>query len=250
MDQSGLKILLIDDDRNFISVVAHQLEDEFHHQTFIAHDGKDAIRMLGQMNAGIDLIFVDNEMPEMNGLDFLRWKKENDQNTPVVMLTAAGSEFVAVEAMKLGAYDYVRKENLDFDHLGWVINATHERHMFRVAKEFEVEHLKEIGLNRQATDKARDVLNTITPPLHTAVANINFQLEVKAEEILNSLSPSSRSSVDKLIQEVLKEVRVLEMSIRGILSLYRILYAHHAGENELDEIRKDMEEQLSRKKEA
>jgi DNA-binding response OmpR family regulator len=250
MDQSGLKILLIDDDRNFISAVARQLKDEFHHQTFITHNGNDAIRMLGQMTSGIDLIFVDNEMPEMNGLDFLRWKKEHHQITPVVMLTATGSEFVAVEAMKLGAYDYVRKEHLDFNHLGRVIDATHERHMFRVALEFEAEHLKEIGLNRQATDKARDVLNTITPPLHTAVANINFELEVKAEEILAGLSPSSRESVVKLIQEVLKEVRVLEMSIRGILSLYRILYAHHGGENELDEIRQDMEKQLGRKRDG
>jgi hypothetical protein len=91
------------------------------------------------------------------------------------------------------------------------------------------------------------VLNAITPPLQTEAAHINFELEVKAEEILAGLSLTSRRSVVKLIREVLKEVHGLETSIRGILSLHRILYAHHGGENGPDEIRKDMEKQLSQK---
>jgi DNA-binding response OmpR family regulator len=245
--QSGLKILLIDDDRDFIREVSRQLETKFHHETVVLHNAMEATRTLKTMNTGIDLILVDYEMPSVDGLEFLQWMKQHHLQTPVVMLTAAGSEAVAIEAVKLGAYDFVRKEQLDFDHLGLVINATHERHLFRVGQEFEEERLREMDLNRQATDKARDVLNTITPPLNTAIANINYELEVKSEELLEALSPDARGKVRRLVDEVLKEMRMLEMSVRGLLTLYRILQAHHAEEEDIEGIRKDLERELQSK---
>lgn len=244
MRPSNLRILLIDDDNDFVCAVANQLKQEFNYEALIVPSAIKATRMLETMSKGVDVILVDYEMPEMNGLDFLRWMKENNNQTPVVMLTAAGSELVAVEAMKLGAYDYVRKEHLDLSHLGHVLEATSERHQYRITQEFDEEHLREMGLNKQATDKARDVLNTITPPLNTALANIDYEIEVKGEELLQELDPSSRDKVKGLLQEVLKEIRVLEMSVRGILTLYRILYAHHQEEEEIDEIRRDVEKTL------
>jgi DNA-binding response OmpR family regulator len=241
---SNLRILLIDNDKEFVSAFADQLKAEFNHDAFIVPSAIQATQMLATMSKGVDVILVDYEMPEMDGLEFLRWMKKNNNQTPVVMLTAAGSELVAVEAMKLGAYDYVRKEHLDLKHLGHVLEATSERHQFRITQEFDEEQLREIGLNRQATDKARDVLNTITPPLNTALANIDYEIEVKGEEVLQELDPSSREKVKILFQEVLKEIKVLEMSVRGLLTLYRILYAHHKEEEEIEEIRKDVEETL------
>lgn len=247
MPPSSLRILLIDDDKDFVTAVASQLKSEFNFDTSVAPNALEATAKLATMSKGVDVILVDYEMTGMDGLEFLRWMKKNDNQTPVVMLTAAGSELVAVEAMKLGAYDYVRKEQLDLKHLGHVLEATSERHHYRVAQEFDEEQLREIGLNRQATDKARDVLNTITPPLNTALANIDYEIEVKGEELLQGLDPSSREKVKILLQDVLKEVRVLEMSVRGILTLYRILYAHHKEEDEIEEIRKDVEETLKGK---
>ncbi len=245
--QSNLRILLIDDDDDFAGTVASQLKAEFKFDAVVVRSAKQATEELATMNMGIDVIVVDYEMTGMNGIEFLQWMKKTNNATPVVMLTAAGSDLVAVEAMKLGAYDCVRKEGLDLIHLGHVLQATSERHQFRITKEFDEEQLREIGLNRQATDKARDVLNTITPPLNTALANIDYEIEVKGEEVLQELDPKSRQKVKVLFEEVLKEIRVLEMSVRGILTLYRILYAHHKEEEEIDEIRKDVEETLKLK---
>ncbi|HET9129424.1 MAG TPA: response regulator, partial [Terriglobia bacterium] len=181
MPPTNLRILLIDDDREFVTAVAAQLKEEFDYETSVFRSALDATRALKSMSKGVDVILVDYEMPGMNGLEFLRWMKDNGNQTPVVMLTAAGSDLVAVEAMKLGAYDYVRKEQMDLKHLGNVIQATSERHQYRISQEFDEEHLRELTRNRQATDKARDVLNTITPPLNTALANIDYEIEVKGE---------------------------------------------------------------------
>lgn len=239
--------MVVDDNVKFAASVAKQLKAEFKFDAMVVQSAKEAAERLRTTYEGIDVIVVDYEMPEMNGIEFLQWMKKNGNQTPVVMLTAAGSDLVAVEAMKLGAYDYVRKEQLDLKHLGHVLEATIERHRFRITQEFEEERLREMGLNSQATDKARDVLNTITPPLNTALANLDYEIEVKGEELLHALDAPSRQKVKSLFEEVLKEIKVLEMSVRGILTLYRILYAHHKEEDEIDEIRKDVEETLKLK---
>jgi len=248
LSPSNLRILIIDDNQEFAAAVCSQLKADFGFTVVVVPNANQAAERLQTLNVGIDVIVVDYEMPGMNGLEFLRWMKKSNNQTPVVMLTAAGSDVVAVEAMKLGAYDYVRKEQLDIKHFGHVLEATSERHRFRVTQEFDEEQLREIGLNKQATDKVRDVLNTITPPLNTALANIDYEIEVKGGEVLDALDSSSRQKVQSLFEEVLKEIRVLEMSVRGLLTLYRILYAHHKEEEEIDEIRKDVEETLRLKR--
>jgi CheY-like chemotaxis protein len=204
----------------------------------------DGAQTLESTTSGVDVILVDYEMPEMNGLEFLKWMRTGRRETPVIMLTAYDSGAVAEQAMKLGAYDYLRKDKLDLNILTHAIDATHERHLYRIEQQFEEQRLREMGLDSKATDKARDVLSTVSPPLNTAIANINFELEVKSEDVLRELAPTTREKVKSMVENVLKEVRVLETSVRGLLTLYRILYAHHAEQDEIDEIKKELEKNL------
>lgn len=60
---------------------------------------------------------------------------EQKNETPVLMLTAAGTENIAVEAMKLGAYDYIKKDQLDLEHLPINLNGIYERYLFRKERE-------------------------------------------------------------------------------------------------------------------
>ena len=60
---------------------------------------------------------------------------EQKNETPVLMLTAAGTENIAVEAMKFGAYDYIRKEQLQFEVLPILINGVYQQFLFRKEKE-------------------------------------------------------------------------------------------------------------------
>ena len=245
MDQLTLNILLIDDDEFFADIVAGQLQDEYHHKVTVARGGHEAEELLEKGNTHFDMILTDYNMPDVTGIDLLQWMHNKHIETPVVMLTAAGSDVVAVEAMKLGAYDYIRKEQLDIQHLGVVINATHERHQFRINKAFEEERIREIGLNKIATDKVRDVLNALTPTLSTALANINGDIETKGEELCKLLPSPQNEQLRSLLKQIQREAVLLETSIRGLLGLYRILYAHHAEAQELDRLKREIEEKIN-----
>ena len=242
--QSNLSILLIDDDKAFIDAIAFQLRGERKHKTTVVYSGAEGAHVLESTTSGIDVVLVDYEMPEMNGLDFLKWMKSNRRETPVIMLTAYESGSVAEQAMKLGAYDYIRKDKLELSILTHAIDATHERHLYHIDQQFEEERLREMGLDSQATDKARDVLSTVSPPLNTAIASINYELEVKSEDVLRDLDSTARAKVKSMFENIAKEIRVLETSVRGLLTLYRILYAHHTEQAEIDEIKKELEKSL------
>ena len=63
-----------------------------------------------QVKAGLyDIVFVDIQMPKMDGLELLRYLRGLRPKMPVVMLTAYGTVTRAVEAMKLGAVDFLEK---------------------------------------------------------------------------------------------------------------------------------------------
>lgn len=98
-------ILIADDEERLVSLVRAYLEqDGFHVVT--ARDGREALFVARQ--AKPDLIILDLMMPEMDGYAFLRVHRQ-EQNTPVIMLTARVEETDRVLGLELGADDYVTK---------------------------------------------------------------------------------------------------------------------------------------------
>src|SRR5208337_4465091 len=120
-------VLIVDDDRTARYGMRRALEETY--KIFEAESAAEARRVLAAENP--DLLLLDIEMPEENGLDFLRALKESGDARPVVMITAYGSEKIAVEAMKSGAYDYLPKP-FEVDELRLVVE-----------KAFEHAHLSE-----------------------------------------------------------------------------------------------------------
>jgi DNA-binding NtrC family response regulator len=109
-------ILIVDDDQTARFGMRRALEESY--AVAEAADVVAARRALASEKA--DLILLDIEMPEESGLDFLRELKSKGSKAAVVMITAYGSEKVAVEAMKSGAYDYLPKP-FEVDELRLVV---------------------------------------------------------------------------------------------------------------------------------
>ena len=110
------RILIVDDESGIRSVLSRVLRKE--HETLEASDGLEALRLVEEFLP--DVTICDLKMPEMDGLEVLRRLRESERDTVVVVLTAHGSIETAVEAMKLGAFDYLRKP-FDIDEVKVVV---------------------------------------------------------------------------------------------------------------------------------
>jgi len=99
-------ILVVDDERS-IQVGLKGLLAREGHEVTTAGSGEEALRLLNSHS--FDLVLTDLRMPGLDGMDLLKKVKERHPDTLVMMMTAYGSEKVAVEAMKAGAHDYIVK---------------------------------------------------------------------------------------------------------------------------------------------
>jgi len=100
------KILVVDDEQNIRRMLARVLSSEGY-TIKEAANGLEALKKLEEENCS--LVLLDLKMPGLNGIETLRKIKEYDPNLPVIMISAYGSIAEAVEAMKLGALDYLIK---------------------------------------------------------------------------------------------------------------------------------------------
>ncbi len=100
------KILVVDDE-SFICENLERILIEENYHTVIAQEGKAALRVLKE--EAIDLVFLDLKLPDISGLDVLRQLKEIVPDLLVIVMTGYASVESAVEALKLGAYDYIKK---------------------------------------------------------------------------------------------------------------------------------------------
>ncbi|MBI3327181.1 MAG: sigma-54-dependent Fis family transcriptional regulator [Nitrospinae bacterium] len=104
MDQQQT-ILMIDDDERMTQILARLLGDDY--RVYGACSGEEGLKRVQEMKP--QLVLLDLNMPGMHGLSVLRRLRETDASLPVVMITAYGKVESAVQAMKLGASDYIEK---------------------------------------------------------------------------------------------------------------------------------------------
>lgn len=100
------RILVVDDEASMRQLLEIAL-GKVGHQITTAGSGRKAIKLLDE--GAFDLVISDIKMSDMTGVDVLRHVKEVNPETPVIMITAYASAETAVEALRLGAYDYVTK---------------------------------------------------------------------------------------------------------------------------------------------
>lgn len=106
------KLLIIDDERGIRNTLREILADEGH-DVDVAENGKQGLDMA--QNKAYDLIYSDIKMPEMDGLELLAAIKNQhtddfeSADCPVVMITGHGDVETAVQALKMGAYDFLLK---------------------------------------------------------------------------------------------------------------------------------------------
>ena len=99
-------ILIVDDEKNYLVVLSSFLSEEGY-EPITADNAQQALDIVE--NTDLDLVLTDMKMPSMDGIELLKLIKEKSPDLPVVMMTAYGTVEKAVEAMQLGAFNFVLK---------------------------------------------------------------------------------------------------------------------------------------------
>jgi len=102
----GRSVLIVDDEKNILLTLSQSLE-VLQLETDTATNGEEALAKLKEKEFG--LILLDIRMPGMDGMEVLRQVREIRPDIRIIMISAYGTIEVAVEAMKLGAVDFIQK---------------------------------------------------------------------------------------------------------------------------------------------
>lgn len=128
MVKTCTKILIAEDEETYRYILNDLLTNEGY-QTVVAGDGIQAINAL-QANV-FDIALLDIKMPKVDGIDVLKFIKEVLTDTEVVMLTGVGTVQIAVECMKLGAYDFLTKPYSSEDLIKTIRKIEEKRSLLR-----------------------------------------------------------------------------------------------------------------------
>ncbi len=104
-----MKILLVDDSRTMRNIQKNVLKSLENAAFTEAGDGAEGLTAIGLGTVRFDLMLVDWNMPNMDGLTFVRCVREKDKATPIIMVTTEAEKTSIIEAIKAGVNNYVIK---------------------------------------------------------------------------------------------------------------------------------------------
>lgn len=155
-------ILIIDDERSIRNAMKEILEYEKYSVT-TAENGKEGLHEFDKKD--FDLVFCDIKMPELDGIDVLKKMNEEKPEIPVIMISGHGNIETAVEAIKLGAYDFIEKP-LDLNRILVTIKNAFDKSVLvaetiklkkKVSRKYEM-----IGESPQII-KVKDMIDKVAP---------------------------------------------------------------------------------------
>jgi two-component system response regulator HydG len=162
-------ILVVDDEPSMRTTLSILLKKEGY-QVSQAGDGIEALKMLE--GAQYDMVLTDLKMEGTNGMDLLRQVKAADPHTEVLIFTAYGTVTSAVEAMKLGAYDYIGKPFDEEELLLKVSRALERKALVREVQDLRAELKGQRGMEEiiAASKEMKKVLTKVTQVAPTDAA--------------------------------------------------------------------------------
>lgn len=212
----SIRVLIIDDERSFGLGVEMSLKMDGLAAKSV-DSAEAAVELLEK--SPFDVILCDYSMPGMNGLDFLKWMKERQIDTPVLMLTGAGSESIAVEAMKSGAYDYLRKEKVDTAILAAEVKNIHGRHRLeRQKKEFELEQrrIEEKKKELESLQMFEGTLNSMREFIANGLSSLSRSVQTNGEQLLPFVVEDRKSQFTKFLNDLKKEIDLVATGTKSI----------------------------------
>jgi CheY-like chemotaxis protein len=222
MPEQIISLLLVDDDESFLTVLVDVLSSLGSYHIETSESGEHAVELMKQKR--YDVVILDYKMPGMTGLNVLQWMHEEKIETPVLMLTGAGSEIVATEAMKFGAYDYVRKEHIEVEHLPIIINGIFERYLFRKEKEQREQREKERAKHIASVETFQATVTSIVLILKNTLSVISLNLDEYEQELKPYVTSDGQKRFTDAMAELRQEFSTVSSGLKSLESLADMLY--------------------------
>jgi len=222
-------ILLVDDDDSFRMAIRQVLSSTGKYKVKTCDSGETAIEML--KGERFDIVILDYKMVGMSGLNVLQWMHEQKIETPVVMMTAAGSEMVAVEAMKLGAYDYVRKEHVEIDHIEILIAGVYERFLFRKEKERREAIEREREKSLVAVETFHSTLASIAQIVNNSLSMVSLNIQEHETELRPCVTEEGQQRLSQAFAEMKQEYSVIASAVKSMLNMANVLHGNFTDAN-------------------
>jgi CheY-like chemotaxis protein len=145
----GLRILIAEDEKNISDLLVELLSQE-DREIVIVHNGMDAVRKLRE--TPYDLLITDLMMPELDGMEVLHQAKKLYPQILVIIITGYASLETAIQAVKEGAYDYLRKP-FRLDELKISVDNACERIQLMRENQLLLSHLKRTSTEPEGADE-------------------------------------------------------------------------------------------------
>jgi hypothetical protein len=148
-----------------------------------------------------------------------------------VMMTAAGSEGIAVEAMKLGAYDYVRKEQVEIEHVGILIDGVYERYLFRKEKERREAIEREREKSLVAIETFHSTLASIAQIVNNSLSMVSLNIQEHETKLRPFVSDEGQQRLGQVFADLKQEYSVIASAVKSMLDMANVLHGNFTDVN-------------------
>jgi DNA-binding response OmpR family regulator len=238
VDQTGKgvmeqeKILIVDDSLELLSLLTMVLQQSY--QVFTAMDGKKGLEMAQQLDP--DVILLDMSMPRMDGMEMLTALRKTDIQAPVIFMTAAGSEVIAVQAFRLGVTDYLSKPFAPTVVLEAIDQALNNKRLAR-----EKEQLQQKLISVEAT---RQTVATLAHHINNHLMVAQGNLTLLEEELAVLKGAEDLAQWLSVIDESQKSMRTITAVLRVMQRLITVEQTHYHSHINLINIENALKEEL------
>lgn len=211
------KVLVVDDEKVVRHVCQLSLE-KIGYAVELAEHGLEALERL-RLGSGFDIVITDLKMPALSGMDLLKAIKRDYPHLEVIIMTGFATIESAIEAMKLGAYDFILKP-LKAEQIRMAVNKCHEK--IRLSQENLA--LRRANTRLKELQEMKEKFIAITShELRTPVSHLKGYLAIMSDRHFAALSERDQRGCLKVIHNAVFD---LEQIVTNMFDVLRL--EHHA----------------------